>query len=225
MGALQSASTPSSCVDIGAIPPASSIRSWVWLGCSRRPAKRSTPDSVLERGSPFTNRYHEEYQPSGPTETQLVQSLADDAWRLNRAVFLETNLISMIGTAKAHLVSTDTGEGQESMAFALVLSEHYKSLATLGLHQQRIARTSKQTLQLLREIQAERQEKERIEMRRAACIYLYQVEQNKAAGNTEPYDPATDGFVFTAAQIKQHLYREQLYSDARNANLKYRSAA
>jgi hypothetical protein len=183
------------------------------------------PSEDLSEYEAFTDRYHDEYKPSGPTETQLVQSLADDAWRLNRAVFLETNLISMIGHAKSHLVATDTGEGQESMAFALVLGEHYKSLATLGLHQQRIARTSKQTLKLLRELQAERHEKERIEMRRAACVYLYQVQQKKAAGTTEPYDPACDGFVFTAAQIEQHLYREQLYSDALSANLKYHSAA
>ncbi|HTB15886.1 MAG TPA: hypothetical protein VK752_30155 [Bryobacteraceae bacterium] len=35
-----------------------------------------------------------EYHPTGPTETHLVQALADTSWRRNRIVALETNLVS-----------------------------------------------------------------------------------------------------------------------------------
>src|SRR5579864_2901030 len=36
-----------------------------------------------------------EYKPSGATETQLVQSLLDTSWQLNRAAAVETNLFSL----------------------------------------------------------------------------------------------------------------------------------
>src|SRR5579863_5392196 len=39
----------------------------------------------------FVNHYH----PDGPVESQLVQSLADTAWRQNRVVALENNLLTL----------------------------------------------------------------------------------------------------------------------------------
>ena len=37
----------------------------------------------------------DEYQPKQATETQLVQSLIDTSWQLNRAAAVETNLLSL----------------------------------------------------------------------------------------------------------------------------------
>src|SRR5712672_2016414 len=37
----------------------------------------------------------DEYQAKGATETQLVQSLLDTSWQLNRASAVETNLFSL----------------------------------------------------------------------------------------------------------------------------------
>ncbi len=39
-------------------------------------------------------QFLDEYQPATPTETQLVQELADTAWRLNRIPLLEAELFS-----------------------------------------------------------------------------------------------------------------------------------
>src|SRR5579864_2684814 len=37
----------------------------------------------------------DEYQPKGATETQLVQSMIDASWRMNRVAAVETNLFSL----------------------------------------------------------------------------------------------------------------------------------
>src|SRR5580692_9080330 len=42
--------------------------------------------------------FTDEYTPSGATEANLVQALADTSWRLNRVAALETNLL-MLGIA------------------------------------------------------------------------------------------------------------------------------
>src|SRR5271170_6974247 len=38
-------------------------------------------------------QFRDEYKPSTPTETQLVQELADTAWRINRIPLLEAALL------------------------------------------------------------------------------------------------------------------------------------
>ena len=54
-----------------------------------RPAVRRTPPPTKHHCRDF----FDEYQPATPTETQLVQELADTAWRLNRIPILEAELL------------------------------------------------------------------------------------------------------------------------------------
>jgi hypothetical protein len=46
------------------------------------------PDKYQQHLKSFTDEYH----PSGATESQLVQALADSSWRLHRILALETNI-------------------------------------------------------------------------------------------------------------------------------------
>ena len=52
------------------------------------------PAEDLEAYQQHIQRFVNEYHPQGATESQLVQSLADAAWRLNRVSVLETNLLT-----------------------------------------------------------------------------------------------------------------------------------
>ena len=66
-----------------------------------------------------TQTFHDEYQPQGPTETHLTQTLADCAWRLNRARALENNLLTIGLTSKAHRENQDNHhEIQDAFATA-----------------------------------------------------------------------------------------------------------
>src|SRR5437016_6219086 len=42
----------------------------------------------------FTTELCQSYQPEGPLETQIAQSIAEDEWRLNRARAIENNVIA-----------------------------------------------------------------------------------------------------------------------------------
>ncbi len=77
----------------------------------------------------------EEYNPQGFTETNLVQSLADASWRLNRIAALEANLML---------------QGDISIA----------ELATLSMHSQRLSRQFERTENHLRELQDIRRTRE-----------------------------------------------------------------
>ena len=77
-----------------------------------------------------------EYQPATPTETQLVQQLADTSWRLNRIPLLEADLFAAAPSPEVLV----------------------PAIASLGLHGHRLARQFQKTLDQLRAIQFHRRE-------------------------------------------------------------------
>lgn len=94
---------------------------------------------VLADEDPREYRRHvecflDEYDPQGATESQLVQSLIDTSWRLNRILALETKILS--------------GDSD--------LEAQTKMLANLSLYSQRLARQFEKTLAQLRELQQEK---------------------------------------------------------------------
>jgi hypothetical protein len=129
----------------------------------------------------FVNEYH----PQGATESQLVQSLADTAWRQNRAAALETNLITL-----ALEQNQLDDQVQQSLAIAAALDHQARALATLSIHTQRLARQFEKTLALLNQIQSKRLEARQKELEQAANLVQMHQKEN------EPYHPAADGFVF-----------------------------
>jgi hypothetical protein len=135
----------------------------------------------------------DEYQPANTTEALLVQSLADAAWRLNRIAALESNILSLAVQGEDALADT--------MAIAAAFEKQSKALANLSLHSQRLPRQFERTVTQLRELQKERQGQEERDMDDLLPI----MEKHEREG--VPYNPSTDGFVFTAAQI--HAARQK----------------
>jgi hypothetical protein len=183
------------------------------------------PSEDLAAYERFTQNFHDDFKPSGALEIQLVQSLASQAWRLNRAEALENNLFTLGIIAKSDSISTDNPQVNDALAIAAALAEQTKALSALSMHQNRIARTFERTLKQLREIQSDRCFKEKLEMQRAARHYHLHAEQNKVAGKSEPYNPAADGFVFTTAEIEQFIYREYRDNESYYAKRAARSAS
>jgi hypothetical protein len=134
-------------------------------------------------------QFENEYRPATPTETQLVHELADTSWRLNRIPLLEAGLLS-------------PAPSPETPAPAVA------ALATLGLHGHRLSRQFQKTLNLLRELQAERQERLRRDLRDAASV----LEFHKHKGL--PYDPAEDGFVYSITEIEAFASRTKRLNEA-----------
>jgi len=53
------------------------------------------PSEDLHAYKRHIQSFTDEYKPANATESQLVQSLADAAWRLNRVAALESNILSL----------------------------------------------------------------------------------------------------------------------------------
>jgi hypothetical protein len=130
------------------------------------------PTEELEAYQLHLKSFAEEYDPQGPTESNLVQALADASWRLNRVVALETNLLM---------------QGD--------LESQAKALANLSMHSQRLSRQFERTVTQLRALQEIRLAKENSDLHDLLNI----MEMTESTGET--YDPSADGFVFSQPQI------------------------
>jgi hypothetical protein len=142
--------------------------------------------------------FFDEYKPATPTETQLVQELADTSWRLNRIPLLEAEVLS-----RAANPPTD----QAAIDFDIV--DAHRALATIGLHYQRLSRQFQKTLGTLRDIQADRAERQRRDLKDAAAL----LELHKHKG--VPWEPSDHGFVFSKDQVEAFSQRLMRLNEAR----------
>ena len=132
-------------------------------------------------------QFVDEYQPATATETQLAQDLADTSWRLNRIPSLEAALFAEIASPQALV----------------------PAIASLGLHSARLSRQFQKAADQLRQIQLERRQHERRELRDAAAM----LELHKHQGI--PWEPADDGFVFSKDQVERCSRRMMRHNEAR----------
>jgi hypothetical protein len=160
-----------------------------------------------------SHAFLDEYQPKGATETQLVQSLLDTSWQLNRASAVETNLFSLGITEMEDRIRATHPEAETALAMALAYREHNRAFANIGIYRQRLTRVFERTLILLRQIQAERRKNEERQLDNAAKILKMHQDANL------PYQPSDDGFVFSKAEIECYIGREERWQQANDHEL------
>jgi hypothetical protein len=144
-------------------------------------------------------QFFDEYQPATPTETHLTQELADTAWRINRIPQLESALLDR---------AANPPNDQARIDFDIV--DAHRSLATLGMHGQRLSRQFQKALEQLREIQSDRAERQRRELKDAAAL----LELHKHKGL--PWQPADHGFVFSKDQVEAFAERLTRLNESRH---------
>ena len=147
--------------------------------------------------------FFDEYRPIGATESQLVQSLSDASWQLNRAAAVETNLFSLGITENEDHISVSHPEAEAALAMALAFRENSRAFANISMYRQRLARQFERTLAQLRQIQAERRKTEQEQLANAAKILKMRKHENR------PYEPAEDGFVFSNNEVETFLRRRE----------------
>jgi hypothetical protein len=147
--------------------------------------------------------FSDEYQPQGATETQLVQSLIDSSWQLNRAATIETNLLSLGITEMEDRLRASHPEAEAALAMAVAFRENNRAFANISIYRQRLTREFERALAQLRQIQAERRTNEEREIRKAASLLKMHKDERL------PYEPAIDGFVFSNDQIETFLRRQE----------------
>src|SRR5580658_9212185 len=65
--------------------------------------------------------FTDEYKPEGATEENLVQSLADASWRLNRVAALETNLLTLGMAKEVEILTNSPQQVEDALATASAL--------------------------------------------------------------------------------------------------------
>ncbi len=126
-------------------------------------------------------QFRDEYQPATATETQLVQEIADTAWRL------EADLLAR---------AANPPNPQAAIAFDIV--DAHRLLTNLGLHSTRLSRQFNKAVDHLHALQAERRERERRQLKDAAQLLdLYKRREL-------PWQPSDHGFVFSLDQVERH---------------------
>ena len=144
-------------------------------------------------------QFFEEYQPATATETQLVQELTDTSWRLNRIPLLEADLL-------ARAANPPTEEAR--IAFDIV--DAHRLIASINVQGTRLSRQFQKALDKLREIQADRHDRERGDLKDAAALLeLYKHKE-------QPWEPADHGFVFTRQQVERASERMPRQNEARH---------
>jgi hypothetical protein len=159
------------------------------------------PAEDLDAYTAFTRTFVDDYKPVGVLEKQLVQSLAETSWRLNRAAALENNLIGLGFDEHQNSIKTEHPEAHAALVIIEAMREQTRQLAVLGLHTARLSRHFKETLKQLNEAQKERRATEASQLAEAAA--LFQVHKNKDV----PYHPPDDGFVFSNTEIQLFISR------------------
>jgi len=170
------------------------------------------PSDDLQAHQRHVDNFVNEYNPKGPTESQLVQSLADTAWRQNRVAALENNLLTLGVVREPDQLTDAPDQVQQALAIAASLDSQTRALANLSLHGQRLARQFEKTLTLLQQIQSTRKDVEAIDLDQASSL----VQMYALKG--EPYDPADDGFVFSTEELEAFMHQNAIAQRASDAH-------
>jgi hypothetical protein len=150
----------------------------------------------------------DEYQPKGATETQLIQSMIDSSWRINRAAAVETNLFSLGITEMEDRIPAGQPDADSALAMAMAFREHSRAFAQISIYSQRLARQFERALEQLRALQEERRTHENRQLFDAATLFKVHKEDGL------PYNPAEDGFVFSNEDIQTYIHRSERLDDA-----------
>ena len=133
-------------------------------------------------------QFQKDLRPKGAVEEQLTESVADAQWRLIRCRELQASLL---------FAETET-PGQQ-----------LDTLNKYSLYESRLNRILQSQLKQLRDIQEARARNEDTDMLKASVI-----SKSMSAKQIE-YDPAEDGFVFSAAELAVWMRRNERFEAAR----------
>ena len=166
------------------------------------------PSDDLEAYQAFSRRFFDDLKPKGVLEQELVQTLVDSKWRLNRAAALANNLHSLGILEAGNTATTDQPQADTALAAARDFRDQSHAWANLSMYEQRLQRQVDAAMKQLLLLQAERREAEREQMRLASRMLQMHNEKKLS------YQPADDGFVFSIEEIETHLRRKERLDDS-----------
>lgn len=133
--------------------------------------------------------YVKEFEPVGPRECDLVQSIADTQWRLLRIPSLESGIYALGHLQFANSIDEQDTRLRPSLIEVKTFLAYERQLRNLHLQESRLQRRREKEIAELRALQSERQRKEAEEQAKVAQALL--------TGKSDVSRPAPNGFVFS----------------------------
>ncbi len=146
--------------------------------------------------------YQTLFDPVGPQESALVQSISDTWWRLSRIPALEQAIVTL---ASGELVEAQPGYaavGGESILQVNARRQHEKELRNLHLQENRLTRRREREVAELERLQAARQAKEAEALAEAAKASLLAEHRHQPLTCTPGL-----GFVFSKDRFTSYMRR------------------
>lgn len=104
----------------------------------------------------FTARYIADLAPEGFIETDLANSAAETAWRLNRMRAHENNYLAMRLARDGDRVETDYPQVHTALVHTEVVFDHSQEFCRLALYEQRLTNVLHKNLKVLDEMKRKR---------------------------------------------------------------------
>ncbi len=147
--------------------------------------------------------YHAEFSPVGIIETDLVQSICEDQWRLKRARAIENNIFA--AGINQHSGEIESGDAQidDALAEGKTWVEQSRCLALITLYEQRIHRSIEKAMARLEALQAKRREAHAEAENQAVLLTGYAEQQGETYAPGDDFLPASryGHFVYSKAAI------------------------
>jgi hypothetical protein len=157
------------------------------------------PSEDLKVYEAFSQELRASLDPKTPLERELAQTVIDQQWRLNRVRTIEDGMLTLSESE----IGADHPAVDSALAAAQAFLENSKAFVNLTIYEQRIHRIMEKALAQLKQLQAERKALEQAQMEEALKLQMLHKEEGL------PYDPQTDGFVFSSAQLEREAARRE----------------
>ena len=170
------------------------------------------PKEDMAAYNQFTSDYSSALNPVGTVEIQLAQACADIQFRLHRMSAAEHNLFALGHEENGDNWNTGESESHAALTFADTLRRSKDPIATITIYEQRLSRRLLQTLNQLRDMQAERRKLEQEQLDEMwAIVSLHPTE-------LDTIEPAQLGFVCSKRDWRNYIKRRVLMSTAQKAS-------
>jgi hypothetical protein len=142
--------------------------------------------------------YEKELRPVGQRECDLVQSIADSAWRLSRIPALEMAIYAQNRTQFASQFEHEDISTRPALIELHTFLTYEKQLRNLHIQEARLHRRREKDTAEFRQLQSERRNRDTDRLEAASRLNMQAKRANK------PFDPAALGFEFSISDIETY---------------------
>ena len=142
--------------------------------------------------------YEKELRPVGQRECDLVQSIADSAWRLSRIPALEMAIYAQGRTQFASHFEHEDASIRPALIELQTFLAYEKQLRNLHIQEARLHRRREKDTVEFRQLQSERKNRDTDTLEAASRLHAQAKHANK------PFDPAALGFEFSTSEIETY---------------------